>query len=168
MSDGTKDTAHISPTGVLTRTLIDGSVVRESHHIVTANGITTEFHREDWGILGTVRHAIHVALRPGALSAWHRHHRKTDHLMPIGGHLRVVLYDGRAGSPTHGQLDVHHLAGVRPQLLVIPPDVWHGVQNLGAEPACFVNYFDIAYDHADPDEFRLPADSPEIPYRFPA
>jgi dTDP-4-dehydrorhamnose 3,5-epimerase len=167
MTDAAKDAAHITPQGTLTRTLMHGSVVRESHHIVTGNGITTELHREDWGIVADVRHAIHVALRPGALSAWHLHQQKTDHLMAIVGHLRVVLYDGREGSPTHGQVDVHHIAGARPQLLVIPPDVWHGVQNLGGGSACFVNYFDVAYDHADPDEFRLPADTADIPYRFP-
>lgn len=167
MTTGTKDTAHITPDGRLTRPLIDGSLVREGAHIVTANGITTEVHRQDWGILGDLRHAIHVALRPGALSAWHLHRLKTDHLMTIDGHLRVVLFDDREGSPTRGQVDVHHVAGVRPQLLVIPPDVWHGVQNLGAGSACFVNYFDVAYDHADPDEYRLPPDSPDVPYRFP-
>lgn len=168
MSHAEKDRAHITADGRLTRTLLEGSAVRESHHIVTGNGITTELHREDWGIVGDVRHAIHVALRPGALSAWHLHREKTDHLMVIGGHLRVVLYDGREGSATHGQVDVHHVAGARPQLLVIPPDVWHGVQNIGEGSACFVNYFDVVYDHQDPDEYRLPADTPEIPYRFPA
>jgi dTDP-4-dehydrorhamnose 3,5-epimerase len=168
MTDGTKDLPHISPTGRLTRTLLHGSSVRDSHHIVTANGITTELHREDWGVIPNVRHAIHVALRPGALSAWHLHRLKTDHLLVLDGHLRVVLYDGRSDSPTHGQVDVHHVAGARPQLLVIPPDVWHGIQNLGAGAASFVNYFDVAYDHGDPDEYRLPPDSDEIPYRFPA
>ena len=42
----------------------------------------------------------------------------------------------------------------------------HGVQTLGAEPACFVNSFDHAYDYDDPDEWRLPFDTEEIPYRF--
>lgn len=161
-----KDPEHITPDGRLIRRLIDGSVVRESVNIVTGNGITTEVHREDWGIVADVRQAIHVALRPGALSAWHLHKAKTDHIFAVAGHLRIVLWDDRDGSPTRGQVDVHHVSGMRPQLLVIPPDVWHGVQNLGAEPACFLNYFDVAYDHTDPDEFRLPPDSPEVPYAF--
>ena len=167
MSTGQKDSAHITPGGVLIRDLIEGSAVREGVHIVTANGITTELFREDWGLpMDRLRQAIHVSLRPGALSAWHMHKLKTDHVFCLAGHLRVVLYDGREGSPTRGKVDVHHIAGVRPQLLVIPPDVWHGIQNLGSEPACFVNYFDDAYDHANPDEYRLPPGTDEIPYRF--
>lgn len=167
MSSGAKDGAHITPGGRLTRGLMHGSVLKESHHIVTANGLTTELHRTDWGILGDLRQVIHVALHAGALSAWHLHRRQTDHLLALSGHLRVALYDGREDSPSRGQVDIHHLAGARPQLLVIPPGVWHGIQCLGAEAASFVNYFDREYDHADPDEYRLPADTDEIPYRFP-
>lgn len=167
MSTGHKDREHITPDGRLLRELIAGSAVREGVNIVTANGLTTEIYRDDWGLdADRVRQAIHVALRPGALSAWHLHKRKTDHLFCVAGHLRVVLFDDREGSPTRGQVDVHHTHGARPQLLVIPPDVWHGVQNLGAEPACFVNYFDEAYDHADPDEYRLPHGTDAIPYTF--
>jgi dTDP-4-dehydrorhamnose 3,5-epimerase len=166
MTTARKDPEHITPDGRLIRSLIAGSVVRESVHIVTGNGITTEFHRDDWGIAPAVRQAIHVALRPGALSAWHMHKLKTDHLLALSGHLRIVLWDDREDSPTRGKVDVHHVAGARPQLLVIPPAVWHGVQNIGGGEACFVNYFDVAYDHSNPDEYRLPPDSPEVPYAF--
>jgi dTDP-4-dehydrorhamnose 3,5-epimerase len=55
---------------------------------------------------------------------------------------------------------------MRPTLVVIPPGVWHGLQVLSAEAATFVNFFDRAYDYSDPDDWRLPLDSPEIPYAF--
>jgi hypothetical protein len=29
-----------------------------------------------------------------------------------------------------------------------------------------VNYFDLQYDYTDPDDWRLPPDTDEIPYRF--
>ena len=164
---GQKDEAHISSDWVVQRELISGVSVREVRHIVTANGVTTEVFRPEWGVLPDgIRHAIHVALRPGAVSAWHRHQRKTDHLFCVGGHLRVALYDARDDSPTSGKLDVLYASPLRPSLLVIPPDVWHGIQVLGTEPGVFVNYFDHAYDYNDPDDWRLPPDTDEIPYRF--
>lgn len=167
MAVGSKDPQHITPDGKLIREVIEGSMVREGVHVITANGVTTEVFRDDWPLAADrVRQAIHVALRPGALSAWHLHKRKTDHLFCVAGHMRVVLFDDREGSPTRGKVDVHHVHGARPQLLVVPPDVWHGVQNLGNEPVCFINYFDEAYDHADPDEYRLPPDTDAIPYTF--
>jgi dTDP-4-dehydrorhamnose 3,5-epimerase len=50
--------------------------------------------------------------------------------------------------------------------VVIPPRVWHGLQNLDATDSTFVNYFDLQYDYRAPDDWRLPQDTDEIPYRF--
>ena len=162
-----KDEAHIDANWQVDRTLIDGVRTREVRNIVTANGVTTELYRPDWGIVeGTVQQVIHVALRGGALSAWHQHRHRWDFLFVVDGHLRVVLHDPRDGSATRGQVDVFHLADARPTLLAIPPWVWHGVQNLSTSVSRFVNMFDQPYDYESPDEWRLPPDTDEIPYRF--
>jgi dTDP-4-dehydrorhamnose 3,5-epimerase len=162
-----KDEPHVTPDWDIALDLIDGVRTREVRNIVTANGITTEVHRDDWGIVdGGVEQVIHVSLRAGAISAWHMHERKTDHLMVVSGHLRAVLYDGREESPSAGRLNVLHLSVARPTLVVIPPRVWHGIQNLADSPSTFVNYFDLQYDYTDPDDWRLPPDTDEIPYRF--
>ena len=83
------------------------------------------------------------------------------------GH-RVVLYDARGDSPTRGQMNEFRIGTVRPGLIVIPPGVWHGVQNLHDGPSTLVNLVDRAYRYDDPDHWRLPPDTAEIPYRFPA
>lgn len=146
---------------------IDGVRVREVKHIVTGNGITTELFRKDWGIAhNEVTAMIHVSLRPGAVSAWHMHKLKTDHLFVVGGAIRAALYDDREGSRTRGRVDVLNLSPMRPTLVVIPPGVWHGIQALEPEPGVFVNFFDREYDYGDPDDWRLPADTSEIPYQF--
>jgi dTDP-4-dehydrorhamnose 3,5-epimerase-like enzyme len=54
----------------------------------------------------------------------------------------------------------------RPTLILVPPGEWHGVHNIGHEPAILVNMVDRAYRYEDPDHWRLPADTGEIPYRF--
>jgi dTDP-4-dehydrorhamnose 3,5-epimerase len=147
--------------------LIDGVVLHEVRSVVTRNGITTEVLRKDWGVTGAeIVHAIHVHFRAGALSAWHMHRRKTDHLFVVAGLLRAVLYDDRDGSPTRGLVNELHLSPARPQLVVIPAGVFHGLQALGSEPAAFVNYFDDAYSYDEPDDHRLPPDTDAIPYRF--
>lgn len=146
--------------------LIGGVVVHEVRNVVTRNGITSEVLRESWGVTGAaIVHAIHVTFRAGALSAWHMHRHKTDHLFVVSGLVKAVLYDDREGSPTRGRVNEFFLAHERPRLLVIPPRIFHGLQSLGGA-ASFVNYFDREYDYADPDEHRLPPDAPEIPYRF--
>lgn len=166
-TDSRKDDAHINSDWVVDRRLIEGVVTREVRNIVTANSITTELYRPDWGVVeGEVQQAIHVALRGGVVSAWHQHRGRSDYIFAIGGHLRVVLYDPREDSPTRGQVDVFHLSPARPALLAIPPWVWHGVQNLSTDTSSFVNLFDKPYDYDDPDEWRLPLDTDEIPYSF--
>jgi dTDP-4-dehydrorhamnose 3,5-epimerase len=152
---------------VVERRLIEDVFVREVRNVVTANGITTELFRTDWDLGDAeVQQAIHVALRGGALSAWHQHRERWDYIFVVRGHIRVVLHDPREGSPTHGQVDVFHLSPARPQLLGVPPWIWHGVQNLSAAESSFVNLFNRPYDYADPDEWRLPVGTDEIPYSF--
>jgi dTDP-4-dehydrorhamnose 3,5-epimerase len=164
---GIKDDPHVTPEWQVLRDGIAGVKLREVKNLVTRNGVTTELFRTDWGIgEGTVEQIIHVTLRPGALSAWHMHRRKTDHVFAVSGTVKVVLYDGREGSPTSGRVEVFHLTPLRPTLLVVPPEVWHGLQNVEAASSSFINIFDQSYDYEDPDEWRLPPDTEEIPYRF--
>ena len=103
---------------------------------------------------------------PGSCRAWIYHRRQFDRLAIVNGRFEVVLYDIRPGSPTKGRLNVFVLGDERPALLRIPPFVIHGVRNVGADSATFVNLPTRAYDPHDPDKCRLNADDPRIPYRF--
>ncbi len=47
---------------------------------------------------------------------------------------------------------------------MVPPGVWHGLQNLGPSDALILNYPTDPYDYENPDHYRLPWDSSEIPY----
>ena len=146
---------------------IDGVRVREVRNVVTGNSHITELFRVDWGIVeNEVQHIIHVALRAGTIAGWHRHELQTDHIFVISGVCKLVLFDPRHGSPTHGQVDVFNLSPMRPTLVVVPPGVWHAIQSMASDTSSFINFFDRPYVYEDPDEYTLPADSPEIPYRF--
>ncbi len=78
----------------------------------------------------------------------------------------MVLYDDRETSPTRGLVNVFNLGASRPSLLLIPPNVWHGVQNMSNEVSSIINFFDRQFCYEDPDDWRLPVDTPEIPYTF--
>ena len=92
--------------------------------------------------------------------------KTVDRLFVNQGHLKVVLYDGREESPTRGQVMELHVGDARPAFLVIPIGVWHGLQNLGASDALVLNYPTNPYNYKDPDHYRLPYDSEEIPYTW--
>jgi dTDP-4-dehydrorhamnose 3,5-epimerase len=151
----------------LGRPLIEGVRLKEMRNVPTGYGWLTELWRGDWQLDDRpVDQVFQSTLLPGRLSAWHAHAVTTDRLCAPQGLVRLVLYDARAGSPTRGLVNELRLGSVRPGLVVIPPGVWHGVQNVHDGPSAVVNLVDRAYRYADPDHWRLPPDTPEIPYRF--
>ena len=152
----------------LGQTLIDGVRVHEVRHVPKASGRLTELYRRDWMTDAQgVDQVFQVELLAGRISAWHAHAQTLDRLFVTDGSVRIVLYDARQGSPTCGTVNQFLLGEHRPALVVIPPHIWHGVQNIGARPAHILNLVDRAYDYASPDHWRVPADSPHVPFTFP-
>jgi dTDP-4-dehydrorhamnose 3,5-epimerase len=148
---------------------IDGVKVREVRHLTKRYGMLTELFRTDWKLDdGVVDQVFEVRLGPGEISAWHVHRVTRDRLFVTEGAVRIVLFDARTSSPTHGTVNEFRFGTDRPALLVVPPGVWHGVQNLKEFASRVVNLTDKAYSYEDPDHWRLPSDSPRIPFRFGA
>ncbi len=104
-------------------------------------------------------------VHPGHVKAWKLHTRQRQTFAVPAGLLKIVLYDQRPGSPTHGVL--RELLLGRPDhyaLLRIPAGIWYGFAAHGNSPALICNCADIAHDPAE--SRRLPADDPAIPYRW--
>jgi dTDP-4-dehydrorhamnose 3,5-epimerase len=102
-------------------------------------------------------------LRPGVTKGWKLHLRMTQRLAVPVGRIRFVLFDARPDSPTTGRI-MTCISG-RPDrygLLIIPPGIWYGFENLSEGPALLANCADLIHD---PAESRiLPLDTPEIPF----
>ena len=145
--------------------LIDGVEVRDIAAVLLDNGSLTEIFRSEW--CGDVRaaHVFQRLLPPGQISGWHAHGKKTDRLFCGYGKVRVSLHDGRPASPTRGKSNVFRCGQERPQLIIVPPGVWHAVTNIGPGDALVIDVSEIPYDYRSPDHWRLPPDSPEIPIR---
>jgi dTDP-4-dehydrorhamnose 3,5-epimerase len=147
--------------------MIEGVVAREVLHVPRDHGIITEMYRPEWDPTGLpIVHIYQSRLFPGAIGAWSCHTRSIDRLFVNQGHLKVVLFDGREESATFGQVSEIFAGDARPTLLVLPTGVWHGLQNLGSADALVLNYPTSAYDYADPDHWRLPYDTDQIPYTW--
>jgi dTDP-4-dehydrorhamnose 3,5-epimerase len=163
----TKDRALVTPEWKTLQTPIDGLSVREVLHVPRDHGIITEMYRPEWDPTGLpVVHIYQSRLFPGAIGAWSCHGKTVDRLFVNQGHLKVVLYDGRESSRTFGSIMELHVGDARPAFVVLPLGVWHGLQNLGTSDALVINLPTRAYDYNDPDHYRLPFDSPEIPYTW--
>jgi dTDP-4-dehydrorhamnose 3,5-epimerase len=147
--------------------LIDGVSVREVLNVPKSHGYLTEVSRGPWlGDNAVIDQVFQVVLERGGVSAWHAHAHTTDRLFVSLGMARIVLYDARQDSPTHGLVNEFRFGVLRPALVIVPPRIWHGVQNAGDDIAVVLNLVDRAYDYEDPDHWRVPMDSSEIPFRF--
>jgi dTDP-4-dehydrorhamnose 3,5-epimerase len=147
--------------------LIEGVRIREIDHVPKPNGYLTEMFRTDWRLDGLeVDQIFQVVLNPGAISAWHAHEFTTDRLFINHGLVQIALYDAREQSATRGTVNDFRFGTVRPALVVIPPRVWHGLRNISDRPSSILNMVDRAYDYEDPDHWRVPHDSAEIPFRW--
>ncbi|QIL81312.1 dTDP-4-dehydrorhamnose 3,5-epimerase [Diaphorobacter sp. HDW4A] len=146
---------------------IQGVELKLITNVLTDDGTLTEIYRKDWRLDDLpVEQIFQKIMSPGSISAWHAHRQATDRLFCGYGRVKVILYDARKHSPTLGLLSIHRLAIERPSLLIVPPGVWHGVQAVSDSPAIVINAVDIAYSYEDPDHWRLPSNSAEIPYQF--
>lgn len=144
---------------------IDGVKAKKLRLIPDERGWLMEILRSDDGEFYERFGQVYVTVcYPGVVKAWHYHTRQTDNFCAIRGMAKVVLFDRREGSPTRGGLNEFHMGELNPLLIKIPPLVLHGFTAEGPEPAMVINVPTEVYNHAAPDEHRLPYDSPEVPY----
>ena len=147
--------------------IIQGVHVKEVLHVPRDHGVITEVFRPEWDPTGLpVVQVYQSRLFPGAIGAWSCHTQTVDRLFVNQGHLKAVLYDGREDSPTYGMINEVLSRRRPPGILVIPTGVWHGLQNLGTGDALVLNLPTQAYNYQDPDHWRLPYDTDEIPYKW--
>jgi dTDP-4-dehydrorhamnose 3,5-epimerase len=48
----------------------------------------------------------------------------------------------------------------------VPRNVWHADHNIGSADVVVINFPTQAYDHTNPDKYRLSLDTDLIPYSF--
>jgi len=147
--------------------LIEGVKVKKLRVIPDERGRLMEVLRsDDPEFFRQFGQAYITTAYPGAVKAWHYHKKQWDTFACIHGMMKIVLYDGREGSPTHGLVN-EFFAGVHnPILIQVPPLVMHGFKCISEQEAIVLNLPTEVYLYDEPDEFRVPPDSPEIPYNW--
>lgn len=163
-----QDVATVTPDGAPLRRLIHGVSIRRLPTHTDARGTVTELYDPRWNFHpDPLVFSYAFTIRPGVVKGWNLHRRHEDRYALLQGEMALVLYDPRPDSPTCGEVCRIVLSEHERCLVNVPVDVWHADHNIGTRDALVVNYPTIQYDHAAPDKWRLPVDSPLIPYRFP-
>jgi dTDP-4-dehydrorhamnose 3,5-epimerase len=163
------DTATVSPDGSRLQRLTHGVTIRRLITHSDFRGTVTELFDPRWGVSQEpLVFCYSFTIRPGVAKGWSLHRRHQDRYTLLQGELELVLFDPRPDSPTCGEVCRIVISEHDRCLVNVPIDVWHADHNIGSRDVVVVNLPTIQYDHASPDKWRLPLDSPLIPHRFPA
>ncbi len=144
--------------------MIEGVRTKRLKVIPDERGLLMEMLRDDDDIYQKFGQVYLSVVYPGVVKGWHFHKRQTDHFVFVKGMAKVVLVDTRESSSTKGEVNEFFMGENNPILLVIPPFVLHGMKGIGTEAAYLVNTPTEHYNYDEPDEFRVPAHDPSIPY----
>jgi dTDP-4-dehydrorhamnose 3,5-epimerase len=125
-------------------------------------GYFREILRDDENLMTRFGQTSFTKTYPGVIKAFHWHHHQDDLWYVTDGMARVVLYDQRSSSPTHGETQVIYAGEDNPVLILIPAGIAHGYQVLGTKPVLLFYHTTQSYDPVDPDEERIPHDDPTI------
>ncbi len=144
--------------------MIEGVRVKQLKVIPDERGRLMEMLRSDDELFRGFGQVYITTAYPGAVKAWHYHKKQWDHFVCVRGMMKVVLYDNRDGSSTHGEVNEFFMGDHRPILLQIPPLVYHGFKCVSDVEAMVVNCPTEVFVYDDPDEFRVDPHDNDIPY----
>ena len=144
--------------------MIEGVKVKPLKAIPDERGRLMEILRADDELFEKFGQVYITTAYPGVVKAWHYHKEQVDHFAVVKGMMKVVLFDGREGSATQGEVNEFFMGEHNQILLRIPQNVFHGFKCISEEEAMVVNIPSQPYNRENPDEFREPWDSGKIPY----
>ncbi len=148
--------------------LIDGVVVKQLKTVTDERGFLMEMIRNDDSFFEQFGQVYATTCNPGYVKGWHYHTKQVDHFVVVKGTARIVLYDRRETGPTKGMINEFMMGDANRILLKIPCGVMHGFECIGKEPAMIINVPNLPYDYKQPDELKIPFDTPDIPYKWKA
>lgn len=144
--------------------MIEGVKTRALKRIPDERGYLMEMFRSDWPEYEKFGQVYITAVYPGVVKGWHYHKLQDDNFICVSGMAKVVLYDAREGSPTFGEINEFFIGELNPMHVQIPKGVYHGFKGISEAVTLIVNVPTQLYNYSEPDEYRLPAHTDEIPY----
>ncbi|HON55911.1 MAG TPA: dTDP-4-dehydrorhamnose 3,5-epimerase family protein [bacterium] len=144
--------------------LIKDVKIKKLHFNVDERGRLIEILRNDDEIFQQFGQLYITTAYPGVVKGWHYHKKQDDYFYVIKGMAKIVLYDNREGSETKGLINEFFMGDYNQMVLKIPKNVLHGFKCISEKECLIMNCPTYSYNPAEPDEYRLPAHTTEIPY----
>jgi dTDP-4-dehydrorhamnose 3,5-epimerase len=143
--------------------MIDGAAIHTLRRIPDERGQILHMLRSDAAHFAGFGEIYFSQVYPGVVKAWHIHSKMSlNYAVPIGS-VKLVLYDDRPGSTTHGEVMEVFMGESNYVLVTVPPGVWNGFKGIGVAPALVANCSTHPHDPAeisrlDPFDNHIPYD----------
>lgn len=98
----------------------------------------------------------------GVVKGWKKHTKMVLNLVVPCGCILFVLFDGRTGTATSGQIMEITLSTTNYQRLTVPPGVWMAFKGMTTGLNMLLNIASIPHDPGEAE--NLPLQNPLIPY----
>ncbi len=144
--------------------MIEGVKVKKLKVVPDERGRLMEMLRSDDDLFIKFGQIYMTTAYPGVVKGWHYHKKQVDNFVVVKGMMKVVLYDDRDNSLTKGEVNEFFMGEHNPILLQIPLLVYHGFKCVSIQEAICINCPKQVYNYKEPDEFRISAQTNEIPY----
>ncbi len=144
--------------------MIQGVKTKKLRVIPDERGRLMEILRADDELFSRFGQVYMTAAYPGVVKGWHYHKLQTDKITVVKGMMKLVLYDGREGSPTHGEINEFFIGEHNPLLIQVPKLVFHGFKCISHSEALAINVPTEKYNYDNPDEYRIHPHDNDIPY----
>lgn len=146
--------------------MIQGVKTKKLKYNVDERGRLMEILRSDDEIFKKFGQLYMTTNYPGVVKAWHYHKKQTDNVCCLKGKIRIALYDDRSDSKTNGEVNEFIIGEKEPMIISIPPGIYHGWKCISKIESIVISLPTEAYNYKKPDEYRLPPDSKDIPYKW--
>ncbi|MFA5156191.1 MAG: dTDP-4-dehydrorhamnose 3,5-epimerase family protein [Candidatus Omnitrophota bacterium] len=142
--------------------MINDVVIKELTQIPDERGKIMHMLRKDDDIFEEFGEIYFSIVYPGAIKGWHLHKKMTLNYAVVNGMIKLVLYDGRKGSPTFNEVQEIFMGDENYVLVKIPAGITNGFKGIGTKPAIVANCATLAHD---PQEIiRIDPLKNDIPY----
>ena len=141
--------------------MIDGVIVTPLKRIVDERGMIMHMLKRTDPAFTEFGEIYFSCGYPGAVKAWHIHKEMTLNDCCLVGMIKLVIYDCRQDSPTHGELMELFIGESNYCVVQIPPGVANGYKAYGDKMAIIANCASMPHEkgeliYIDPFENEIP------------
>jgi len=144
--------------------MIEGVQIKELKKIADERGSIMHMMKADDKMFTKFGEIYFATAYPGVIKGWHIHKKQEQNYAVIKGMIKLVIYDIRKNSKTHGKLEEIFMGDLDYKLVKIPIGVANGWKCIGTDTAILANLSDLPHEVGEMD--RIEPFSKEIPYNW--